>query len=93
MHATSAENALARLEAMCLTANLGLGLDEIRQTIASALGLILYQERLSNGQRKIVQMVELNGSENGRYVLQPLMRYNAEQGTFDMTGVRPGWEK
>ncbi len=93
MHATGAENALARLEAMCLTANLGLGLDEIRQTVVSALGLILYQERLPNGHRKIVQMVELKGLENGRYTLQPLMRYNAEQETFDMTGVKPGWEK
>src|SRR5215510_11077891 len=43
VHATSPENALTRLEAMCLTANLGLGLDEIRQTIVAALRLIIYQ--------------------------------------------------
>jgi len=93
MHATSAENALARLEALCLMANLGLGLDEIRQTIVSALRLIIYQERLSNGQRKVVQLVELKGIENGRYILQPLMRYDAERDVFEMTGVRPSWEK
>ena len=92
MHATSAENALTRLEAMCLTANLGLGLDDIRQIIASALGLIAYQERLPNG-RKVVQLVELKGLENGRYILQPLMRYDAEQDTFEMTGAKPSWEK
>jgi pilus assembly protein CpaF len=93
MHATSAENALTRLEAMCLTANLGLGLDEIRQAIVSALRLIVYQERLPNGQRKIVQMVELRGLEDGRYILQPLMRYNADNETFEMTGAIPSWEK
>jgi pilus assembly protein CpaF len=93
MHATSAENALTRLEAMCLMANLGLGLDDIREIIASALRLIVYQEYLPNGRRKIVQMVELKGLENGRYILQPLMRYNAEEETFDMTGARPSWEK
>lgn len=92
MHATSAENALTRLEAMCLTANLGLGLDDIRQIIVSALGLIAYQERLPKG-RKVVQLVELKGLENGRYILQPLMRYDAEQDTFEMTGAKPNWEK
>ena len=91
MHATSAENALTRLEAMCLMANLGLGLDDIREIIASALRLILYQEHLPNGKRKIVQMVELRGLENGRYVLQPLMRYNADEETFEMIDVKPGW--
>ena len=93
MHATSAENALARLEAMCLTANLGLGIDEIRQIIASALRLIAYQERTPQGKRKIVQLVELKGVEDGRYILQPLMRYDPEKESFDMTGVRPSWEK
>jgi pilus assembly protein CpaF len=93
MHATSPENALTRLEAMCLMANLGLGLDDIREIIASALHLIVYQEYLPNGQRKIVQLVELKGLEDGRYILQPLMRYNAEEETFEMTGAKPSWEK
>jgi pilus assembly protein CpaF len=93
MHATSAENALARLETMCLTVNLGLGLEEIRQIIASALGLILYQERLPDGRRKVIQIVELKGIDNGRYILQPLMRYDPEKDTFEMTRVKPGWQK
>ena len=93
MHATNAENALTRLEAMCLTANLGLGLDDIRQIITSALQLIVYQERLPNGHRKVVQLVELKGLEDGRYILQPLMRYDAEKDAFEMTGAKPSWEK
>ncbi len=92
MHAMSAENALTRLEAMCLMANLGLGMDEIRQTIASALGLIAFQERLPTGNRKIVQLVELKGLEDSRYILQPLMRYDIEQDKFEMTGAKPSWE-
>jgi len=93
MHATSAENALARLEAMCLTANLGLGIDEIRQIIASGLRLIAYQERTPQGRRKVVQLVELKGVEDGRDILQPLMRYDPEKEAFEMTGVKPSWEK
>lgn len=92
-HATSAEDALARLETLCLMANLGLGLDDIRQIIAAALRFILYQERLPNGRRKVIQAVELKGLHDGRYILQPLMRYNTETETFEMTGAKPSWEK
>ncbi|HKJ37870.1 MAG TPA: ATPase, T2SS/T4P/T4SS family [Anaerolineales bacterium] len=92
MHATSAENALVRLESMCLMANLGLGMEDIRQVIASALRLIAYQERLPNGRRKVTQVVELLGMENDRYILQPLMRYNAEKDALEKTGVKPSWE-
>jgi len=91
-HATSAEDALARLETLCLMANLGLGLDDIRQIIAAALRLVIYQEYLPSKRRKIVQMMELKGIEDGRYILQPLMRYNTETETFEMTGIKPDWE-
>jgi pilus assembly protein CpaF len=92
IHASSAENALTRLEAMCLMANLGLGLDDIREMIASALKLVLYQECLvRNGKRKVTQISELRGLENGRYILQPLMRYNPDTDQFEWTGIKPEW--
>ncbi len=92
MHADSPEDALARLEAMCLMANLGLGLTEIRRLIASTLHVIPVLQRLPTG-RKVVQISELRGLEDDRYVVQPLMRYNPETDRFEMTGARPGWEK
>ena len=72
-------------------ANLGLGLNEIRVLIASALQLITYQERLPNGRRKLTHIVELLGLENGRYVLQPLFRYDPESGKIESTGNQPSW--
>jgi pilus assembly protein CpaF len=93
MHATSAENALSRMETMCLMNNPGLGLENIRELIASAFQLLSYQELLPSGRRKVTKLVELCGIQDGRYVLQPLMRYNPEQDTFDVTGVKPSWEK
>jgi pilus assembly protein CpaF len=92
LHARNPEDALARLESMCLMANLGLGLSEIRTLIASALQLITYQELLPTGRRKLTHIVELCGLENGRYVLQPLFRYNPETDTIDPTGAKPSWE-
>ena len=94
LHADNTENALARLEMMCLMSNLGLGLDDIRQMIVSALRLILYQECLvPNGKRRVTQVTELKGLENGRYILQPLMRYNHDAERLEATGAKPSWEK
>jgi pilus assembly protein CpaF len=93
LHANNAEDALSRLEAMCLMANLGLGMGEIRSMIASALQLVTYQERLPDGSRKLTQIVELCGLDNGRYVLQPLFRYSPQSGKLKATGTKPTWER
>ncbi len=92
-HAASVEDALNRLEAMCLMANLGLGLAEIRALIAAALRLIVFQELQPDGRRRIINIVELRGLENERYVLQPLFRHNAAEGKLEPSGAKPGWEK
>ena len=92
LHASSPEDALARLETMCLMANLGLGLAEIRILIASAIQLITYQQHLPNGSRKLTQIVELQGLENGRYVLNPLFRYNPATDKIEATGSKPSWQ-
>jgi pilus assembly protein CpaF len=91
IHANSPEDALTRLESMCLMANLGLGLSEIRAIIASALQLITYQQYLPNGSRKLTHIMELCGLENGRYVLQPLFHYNPETNEIEATGASPSW--
>jgi len=93
IHGTGVEDALKRLESFCLMADLGLGLPEIRHLIASGIQLITYQEHLSEGRRKLVDIVELCGVENHRYVLQPLMHYDREARQFDFSGLKPGWEK
>lgn len=91
IHANNPEDALTCLESMCLMANLGLGIREIRSLIASALQLITYQQLLPDGKRKLTHIVELCGLENGRYVLQPLFRYNRDTNTIDSTGAQPSW--
>ena len=93
IHATSPEDALSRLETFCLMANLGLGLAEIRRLIASALQLITYQERLPNGTRKMMQLLEVVGLESDlRYNLKPLFRFDADKGSLERTGEHPSWD-
>jgi pilus assembly protein CpaF len=88
MHALDPEDALTRIEAMCLMANLGLGLSEIRYRIATTIDVIITQLRLPDGPRRIVQITELQDLENDRYRLQPLMRFHEDTGTFEIT-ARP----
>jgi pilus assembly protein CpaF len=90
-HAESTEDALTRLETMCLMANLGLGLGEIRRMVASALQLLIFQEKLPAG-RRITQITELRGLENDRYVLAPLFRYNADKDALERTSTKASWE-
>ena len=90
-HGESIEDTLTRLETMCLMANMNLSLEEIRHLIASSIQLISYSEHLPTGARKTTQVVELQGYENGRYLFQPLIRYNPETDEFENTGVKPSW--
>jgi pilus assembly protein CpaF len=95
LYASGPEDALTRLEALCLMSNLGLGLGEIRTMIASAIHLITYQQNhtLPDYRRKITRIVEVLGVDDGRYVLQPLFTYNVEQGRLEPTSARTGWEE
>lgn len=91
IHAESAEDALGRLEALCLTANLGLGLGEIRSLVSAAFQLVVYQRRMPDGKRKIIDIAELRGLEGGRYRLERLFRLNLETNRLEATGVKPAW--
>jgi len=96
LHASDPQDALARLEAMCLTANSGLGLVEIRNLVSTAVQLVVVTNRikLKDGKftRKITHVSELQGLENSRYLLQPLFRFNPETEQIESTGVDPSWE-
>lgn len=93
LHATNVADALARLEALCLMANIGLGLAEIRAQIVSAFRLITCQRRLPDGSRRLVEVTELLGLKEGRYILQPLMHVNEVTGQLERTAARPSWDK
>lgn len=93
MHAESVLDALTRLEAMGLMANQGLSLRDVRRMIASGFKLALQIQHLPDGKRKVVEMVEIQGLENDRYQLQPLLRFNLEKYEFEKVAVKPSWAK
>jgi len=93
LHANNPEDALARLEGLCLTARLGLELAQIRTLIAASIQMITCQHRLDpNGKRRLTHISELHGLEEGRYVLQPLFCYNYEKDRLEPTGAKTKWK-
>lgn len=76
-HANSPQDMLSRLETMVLT-GADFPMDAIRQQIAAAIDLIVHLGRLSDKSRKTLDIVELCGYENGKYILNPLYRFERE---------------
>jgi len=96
-HATSPRDCLSRLETMVLMAGADLPLLAIRQQIASAVDLIVQVARLQDGSRKIVQITEVVGLEEGIITTQDLFVFEQTGvdenrrvvGQFRPTGIRP----
>ena len=80
VHSNSARDTLNRLETLVLMAGMELPLRAIRQQVASAIDLIIHQERMRDGSRKIVQASEVVGMEGDTIVMQDIFR-------FEQTGI------
>ena len=82
-HANTPRDMLSRLETMVLMAGMDLPLRAIREQIASAVDLIVHQNRLKDGSRKIVNITEVQGMEGDVIVMQDIF-------VFEQTGVIEG---
>ena len=85
-HANTPRDMLARLETMVLMAGMDLPLRAIREQIASAVDLIVHQNRLKDGSRKIVAITEVQGMEGDVIVMQDIF-------VFEQTGVDRGQDR
>jgi pilus assembly protein CpaF len=95
-HSNSPRDTLARLETMVLMAGMDLPLRAIREQIASALNLIVHQERMRDGTRKITRITEVQGMEGDVIVMQDIFMFEQEGieankviGRLKPTGIRP----
>ena len=87
VHANSPRDALARMEALAMMANLQLSEKAIRKQIAAAVTLVLQVARLSDGTRRLTHITEITGMEGEIVTLQDLFVY--EKGIFSAMGIRP----
>lgn len=75
VHATTPHDALARLEVMVTSANPSIPLLNVRQMMTSAVDLIVQQERLRDGSRKIVKISEVESMQGDAIVLSDIFEF------------------
>jgi len=83
IHSNSPRDTLARLETMTLMAGMDLPLKAIREQVASAINLIIHQERMKDGSRKVVNIAEVQGMEGDVIVMSDIF-------VFEQTGIEAG---
>ncbi|MGI8830393.1 MAG: CpaF family protein, partial [Candidatus Limnocylindria bacterium] len=95
-HANTPRDMLSRLETMVLMAGMDLPLKAIREQISSAVDLIVHQNRLKDGTRKITNITEVQGMEGDVIVMQDVFVFEQTaviegkiQGRLKPTGIRP----
>ncbi len=98
VHSNSPRECLGRLETLVMMADLGLPSQAIRDTIASAVQIIVQQSRLGDGSRKVIAITEVAGIQGDSVTLNPIFEYKQEgwdpatkkvKGRFVPTGNMP----
>lgn len=95
-HANSTRDCISRLETMCLMAGMDLPVRAIREQIAAAVDLIIQQQRMRDGSRKIISVSEVQGMEGDVVVLSEIFTFEQQGmeggkviGRLKPTGIRP----
>ncbi len=78
LHANEPREALARLETLVMMAGLGLPSRAIRETIASAVNLVIQQSRMADGTRKVTHISEVAGIQGDTITLQNIFEFKEE---------------
>jgi pilus assembly protein CpaF len=100
IHCNSPRDALSRLETITMMAGMELSNKAIREQIASALQLIVYQQRLKDGTRRFTHVTEVAGMEGEVITLQDIFLFDFAAGVDDegkfrghlkATGLRPNF--
>ncbi|MBN1285570.1 MAG: CpaF family protein [Anaerolineae bacterium] len=82
-HSNSPRDTLSRLEVMCLMSGMDLPVRAIREQVASAVDLIVHEERLRDGSRKVVKVTEVQGMEGDVITMSDIFE-------FEQTGIESG---
>ncbi len=78
-HANSAEDMLSRLETMVLM-GVELPLEAIRRQIASGVDILVHLGRMRDRSRKVLEITEVCGFENGQIRIRPLYQWKEGKG-------------
>ncbi len=96
LHSNSPRDTLMRLETMVMMAGMELPVRAIREQVSSAINMIVHEERMRDGSRKIVNICELSGMEGDIITMTDIFSYEQTGyengkvvGRLRPTGLRP----
>jgi pilus assembly protein CpaF len=96
IHANTPRDTLSRIETMVLMAGMDLPVKAIRDQVSKAVDLIVQQERMKDGTRKITYITEVQGMEGDTIILEDIFKFDQTGyeggkvvGQFRATGARP----
>ncbi|BCM92142.1 putative conjugal transfer protein [Abditibacteriota bacterium] len=96
-HSNGPRDTLKRLETMVMMAGFDLPVRAIREQVTMAVQLVVHQERMRDGKRRITAITELVGMEGDVITMQDIFRFEQDRvdeegriiGTLAATGLRP----
>lgn len=77
-HANSCYDMISRMETMILM-GLAIPIEAIDRQIASGIDVLIHLGRLSSGERKVMEITEVVGYENGKVILNPLYEWKKQE--------------
>ena len=100
IHANSPQEVMHRIETMILMSGIPISLEAIHRQIAASLNLIIQQDQLADGSRKITRITQINGLKNGwanledifYYEINDVVEHGKVSGRFRATGVLPAFQ-
>lgn len=97
IHANSPRDGLSRIEMMVTMSGIEIPMKAIRQQISSAINIIVQNNRLIDGKRRVISISEIVGMEGDVVTMQEIFAFKQENvdsegnviGSFVSTGIRP----
>jgi pilus assembly protein CpaF len=83
LHSNSPRDTLSRLETMTMMAGMDLPVRAIREQVSSAINLIVHQERMRDGSRRVTNIAEVSGMEGDVITMMDIF-------VFEQTGYENG---
>lgn len=84
-HANSSKDMLSRIETMVLMGNVEMPLEAVRRQIASGIDILVHLGRLRDKSRKVLEIVEIIGYEQGEILTNTLYQFQEEPSADEKT--------
>ena len=91
IHAGTPDDVINRIETMILTSGVPISVEAIHRQIAAAINLIVQQEQLIDGSRKITHIAQISGLKDNKVSIEDIFVYELE-GVDTEDRIRGGWK-